>query len=230
MSFDGLGLSPALVNAVLEKGYEAPTPIQSQAIPAIIEGRDVMAAAQTGTGKTAGFTLPLIERLSKDPKAGGNKVRALVLAPTRELALQVSENVEQYAKHSNVSSFVVYGGVKINPQMMRLRKGVDILVATPGRLLDLHNQNAVKFDDLEVLILDEADRMLDMGFIHDIKRIIAKLPAKRQNLMFSATFSDEIRELAKGLINDPVEISVAAKNTTAKTVAQSVYAVDKSRK
>jgi len=230
MSFDGLGLSQSLVNAVLEKGYETPTPIQAQAIPAIIEGRDVMAAAQTGTGKTAGFTLPLIESLSKGQKAKGNQVRALILTPTRELALQVSENVEEYAKHSNISSFVVYGGVKINPQMQRLRKGVDILVATPGRLIDLHNQNALKFDNLEVLVLDEADRMLDMGFIHDIKRIISKLPAKRQNLMFSATFSDDIRALAKGLINDPVEISVAAKNTTAKSVTQCVYAVDKARK
>ena len=230
MSFDGLGLSQSLVNAVLEKGYETPTPIQAQAIPAIIEGRDVMAAAQTGTGKTAGFTLPLIESLSKGQKAKSNQVRALILTPTRELALQVSENVEEYAKHSNISSFVVYGGVKINPQMQRLRKGVDILVATPGRLIDLHNQNALKFDNLEVLVLDEADRMLDMGFIHDIKRIISKLPAKRQNLMFSATFSDDIRALAKGLINDPVEISVAAKNTTAKSVTQSVYAVDKARK
>ncbi|MGO2011463.1 MAG: DEAD/DEAH box helicase [Pseudoalteromonas sp.] len=230
MSFDGLGLSQSLVNAVLEKGYETPTPIQAQAIPAIIDGRDVMAAAQTGTGKTAGFTLPLIERLSKGPKAKGNQVRALILTPTRELALQVSENVEEYAKHSNVSSFVVYGGVKINPQMARLRKGVDILVATPGRLIDLHNQNAIKFDNLEVLVLDEADRMLDMGFIHDIKRIITKLPPVRQNLMFSATFSDEIRSLAKGLINSPIEISVAAKNTTAKSVTQSVYAVDKPRK
>ncbi|WP_029771704.1 DEAD/DEAH box helicase, partial [Pseudoalteromonas sp. TB51] len=230
MSFDGLGLSQSLVNAVLEKGYEAPTPIQAQAIPAIIERRDVMAAAQTGTGKTAGFTLPLIELLSKGSKAKSNHVRALILAPTRELALQVSENVEEYAKHSDVSSFVVYGGVKINPQMQRLRKGVDILVATPGRLIDLHNQNAVKFDNVEVLVLDEADRMLDMGFIHDIKRLIAKMPPKRQNLMFSATFSDDIRALAKGLINDPVEISVAAKNTTAKSVTQSVYAVDKSRK
>ncbi|MBH0058298.1 DEAD/DEAH box helicase [Pseudoalteromonas sp. SWXJZ94C] len=230
MSFDGLGLSQSLVNAVLEKGYETPTPIQAQAIPAIIEGRDVMAAAQTGTGKTAGFTLPLIERLSSGPKAKSNHVRALILTPTRELALQVSENVEEYAKHSDVSSFVVYGGVKINPQMQRLRKGVDILVATPGRLIDLHNQNAVKFDSVEVLVLDEADRMLDMGFIHDIKRLIAKMPAKRQNLMFSATFSDDIRALAKGLINDPVEISVAAKNTTAKSVTQCVYAVDKPRK
>jgi ATP-dependent RNA helicase RhlE len=230
MSFDGLGLSQSLVNAVLEKGYETPTPIQAQAIPAIIEGRDVMAAAQTGTGKTAGFTLPLIERLSSGTKAKSNHVRALILTPTRELALQVSENVEEYAKHSDVSSFVVYGGVKINPQMQRLRKGVDILVATPGRLIDLHNQNAVKFDSVEVLVLDEADRMLDMGFIHDIKRLIAKMPAKRQNLMFSATFSDDIRALAKGLINDPVEISVAAKNTTAKSVTQCVYAVDKPRK
>ncbi|ALS33465.1 ATP-dependent RNA helicase RhlE [Pseudoalteromonas translucida KMM 520] len=230
MSFEGLGLSQSLVNAVLEKGYETPTPIQAQAIPAIIDRRDVMAAAQTGTGKTAGFTLPLIERLSSGPKAKSNHVRALILTPTRELALQVSENVEEYAKHSNVSSFVVYGGVKINPQMQRLRKGVDILVATPGRLIDLHNQNAVKFDSVEVLVLDEADRMLDMGFIHDIKRLIAKMPVKRQNLMFSATFSDEIRALAKGLINDPVEISVAAKNTTAKSVTQCVYAVDKPRK
>ncbi|MBE0364234.1 ATP-dependent RNA helicase RhlE [Pseudoalteromonas ulvae UL12] len=230
MSFARLGLSAPILDAVKAQGYDTPTPIQLAAIPAIIEGRDMMAAAQTGTGKTAGFTLPLLERLVKGKPANHNQVRALVLTPTRELAAQVAESVELYGKNLPLSSFVVYGGVKINPQMMRLRRGADILVATPGRLLDLFNQGAIKFDHLEVLVLDEADRMLDMGFIHDIKKIIKVLPAKRQNLMFSATFSDDIRALAKGLIHDPVEVSVAPANTTAATVEQSVHPVDKSRK
>ncbi|MEH6473082.1 MAG: DEAD/DEAH box helicase [Halopseudomonas sp.] len=230
MSFTSLGLSAPILEAVAEKGYDTPSPIQAQAIPAVLEGKDVMAAAQTGTGKTAGFTLPLLEMLSKGPLAKPNQARALVLTPTRELAAQVSESVETYGKYLPLRSTVVFGGVKINPQMMKLRKGVDILVATPGRLLDLYNQRAVKFDHLEVLILDEADRMLDMGFIHDIKKILAVLPKQRQNLMFSATFSGEIRNLAKGLVNNPVEISVSPRNTTAESVDQWVYTVDKNQK
>ncbi|MDD9155335.1 DEAD/DEAH box helicase [Aliivibrio sp. S4TY2] len=230
MGFTSLGLSAPILKAVEAQGYSTPSPIQLQAIPAVIEGKDVMAAAQTGTGKTAGFTLPLLERLSNGPKRKFNQVRALVLTPTRELAAQVHESVEKYSVNLPLTSDVVFGGVKANPQMQRLRKGVDVLVATPGRLLDLANQNAIKFDQLEILVLDEADRMLDMGFIHDIKKILNKLPKNRQNLLFSATFSDEIRQLAKGLVNNPVEISVAQRNTTAETVEQSVYVVDKTKK
>ncbi len=232
MSFTSLGLSASILKAVAEQGYEKPSPIQAQAIPAVISGKDVMAAAQTGTGKTAGFTLPLLERLAHSKANGGqaNQVRALVLTPTRELAAQIQESVNTYGKYLDVTSTVVFGGVKINPQMMRLRKGVDILVATPGRLLDLYNQKAVKFSQLEVLILDEADRMLDMGFIRDIKKILAFLPKKRQNLLFSATFSDDIRQLAKGLVNDPLEISVTPRNTTAEKITQWLSAVDKKRK
>lgn len=230
MSFDSLGLSPQLLKAVAEQGYETPSPIQAQAIPAVIKGKDVMAAAQTGTGKTAGFTLPLLHRLAKGERAHANQVRALVLTPTRELAAQVGESVSTYGKHLPLRSTVVFGGVKINPQMMKLRRGVDVLVATPGRLLDLYNQRAVKFKQLEVLVLDEADRMLDMGFIHDIKKILALLPKQRQNLMFSATFSNDIRNLAKGLVNKPVEISVSPPNSTVKTVEQWICPVDKSKK
>lgn len=230
MSFTSLGLSEPLLKAVSEKGYEKPSPIQEKAIPAVIEGRDVMAAAQTGTGKTAGFTLPLLDILAKGKSARPNQARALVLTPTRELAAQILESVETYGKYTNVNSTVVYGGVKVNPQIARLRQGVDILVATPGRLLDLFNQKAIRFNDLEVLILDEADRMLDMGFIRDIKKIIAALPRNRQNLLFSATFSKEIRELAKGLVNNPVEISVSPRNTTAEKVTQWITPVDKKRK
>jgi ATP-dependent RNA helicase RhlE len=234
MSFTTLGLSAPILKAVQEKGYDTPSPIQAKAIPAVISGRDVMAAAQTGTGKTAGFTLPLLERLLVGQKAGKkvtpNNVRALVITPTRELAAQVAESVATYGKHLNFHTCVVFGGVKINPQMMRLRQGVDVLVATPGRLMDLYNQNAVKFSQLEVLILDEADRMLDMGFIRDIKKIISVLPKKRQNLLFSATFSPDIRALAKGLVNDPVEISVSPENSTAEKVTQWITAVDKKRK
>lgn len=230
MSFTTLGLSDPILKAIADKGYETPSAIQAQAIPAVLEGRDVMAAAQTGTGKTAGFTLPILELLSRGPKAGGNQVRCLILTPTRELAAQVAESVHTYGKHLPLTSAVVFGGVKINPQMLRLRRGADILVATPGRLLDLYNQNAVKFNQLEVLVLDEADRMLDMGFIHDIKRILAALPKKRQNLMFSATFSDDIRNLAKGMINDPLEFSVTPRNTAAKSVKQWIHPVDKKSK
>jgi ATP-dependent RNA helicase RhlE len=230
MSFASLGLSAPILEAVAEQGYQTPSPIQAQSIPAVLEGKDVMAAAQTGTGKTAGFTLPILEQLSKGGRAHGNQVRALILTPTRELAAQVAESVAIYGKHTPLRSTVVFGGVKINPQMMQLRKGVDILVATPGRLLDLYNQNAVRFKQLEVLVLDEADRMLDMGFIHDIRKILGLLPRQRQNLMFSATFSDEIRTLAKGLVNNPVEISVSPRNTAVKSVEQWIYPVDKNRK
>ncbi|NOQ16853.1 MAG: DEAD/DEAH box helicase [Methyloprofundus sp.] len=230
MSFADLGLSKAILDAVAEQGYDTPSPIQAQAIPAVLEGKDVMAAAQTGTGKTAGFTLPLLENLSNGQPVNANQVRALILTPTRELAAQIEESIKNYGKNLPLRSTVVFGGVKINPQMMRLRKGVDILVATPGRLLDLANQNAVRFSQLEVLILDEADRMLDMGFIHDIRKILAKLPKKRQNLLFSATFSDEIRQLAKTIVHNPVEISVSPRNTTAETVKQWLCPVDKKRK
>lgn len=228
--FEALGLSPAILEAVAEKGYSKPSPIQLKAIPPVLEGRDVMAAAQTGTGKTAGFTLPLLELLGRGDRPKANQVRALVLTPTRELAAQVAESVATYGKHLPLKSEVVFGGVKINPQMMRLRGGVDVLVATPGRLLDLFNQNAIKFDQLEVLILDEADRMLDMGFIHDIRKIMKVLPPKRQNLMFSATFSDDIRALAKTIVHNPVEVSVTPPNSTTELVSQLVHPVDKKDK
>lgn len=230
MSFSSLGLSAPLLKAVEEQGYTIPSPIQAKAIPAVIEGQDVMAAAQTGTGKTAGFTLPILERLLAGDRVKPNQVRALILTPTRELAAQVHKNVEQYSRHTRLTSSVVFGGVKINPQMMKLRQGVDVLVATPGRLLDLYNQNAVRFSQLEVLVLDEADRMLDMGFIRDIRKILSFLPAKRQNLLFSATFSDDIRQLAKGLVNNPVEISVNPANQTATTVEQCIYPADQKKK
>lgn len=230
MSFSTLGLSDPLLRAVTDKGYTTPSPIQAEAIPAVLKGHDVMAAAQTGTGKTAGFTLPLLHKLSKGSLAKPNQARALVLTPTRELAAQIAENVEAYGKYLNLRSAVVFGGVKINPQMMKLRKGADVLIATPGRLLDLHQQNAIAFDQLEVLILDEADRMLDMGFIHDIRRILKTLPKQRQNLMFSATFSDDIRQLAKTIVNNPVEISVTPRNSAAVSVTQWVHPVDKDQK
>lgn len=230
MSFSDLGLAEDLVRAVHDKGYTTPSPIQAQAIPAILTGRDVMAAAQTGTGKTAGFTLPLLQRLSAGQPVQANQCRALVLTPTRELAAQVGASVSQYGQHLALRSAVVFGGVKINPQMMLLRKGADVLVATPGRLLDLYQQNAVKFHALEVLVLDEADRMLDMGFIHDIRKILAILPQKRQNLLFSATFSHDIRDLARSLMQDPVEIDISPRNSTAETVNQVVHPVDKARK
>jgi len=234
IKFTDLGLSEPLLKAVRDQGYDTPSPIQAQAIPAVLAGRDVMAAAQTGTGKTAGFTLPLLEKLSKggreQSRVQSNNVRALVLTPTRELAAQVSDSIATYGKYLNLHSTVVFGGVKINPQMMRLRQGVDVLVATPGRLMDLCNQKAVRFSQLEVLILDEADRMLDMGFIRDIKKIISLLPKQRQNLLFSATFSPDIRALAKGMVNNPLEISVNAENSTAEKVTQWLMAVDKKRK
>jgi len=230
MGFTSLALSAPILKAVQEQGYDTPSPIQAKAIPAILEGQDVMAAAQTGTGKTAGFTLPILERLSNGPRVKNNHVRALILTPTRELAAQVHENVHNYSRYLNLNSAVVFGGVKINPQMVKLSRGVDVLVATPGRLMDLYNQNAVKFSQLEVLVLDEADRMLDMGFIRDIRKILDLLPKNRQNLLFSATFSNEIRELAKGLVNNPVEISVSTANSTATTIEQFIYPADKRQK
>ena len=234
MQFTDLNLLPELLKAIDDKGYTTPSPIQQQAIPAVLAGRDLMAAAQTGTGKTAGFTLPLLQLLAEGfhqgRKVQSNHVRALILTPTRELAAQVAESVAVYGKYLPLRSAVVFGGVKINPQMMALRRGVDILIATPGRLMDLYQQNAVKFGQLEVLVLDEADRMLDMGFIHDIKKILALLPKKRQNLLFSATFSDDIRALARGLVANPLEVSVAPANTTAERVEQLIYPVDKNRK
>ncbi|MBT8149242.1 MAG: DEAD/DEAH box helicase, partial [Gammaproteobacteria bacterium] len=230
MPFAELGLSEPLLNAISDKGYSTPSPIQTQAIPAILQGNDVMAAAQTGTGKTAGFTLPILERLSRGKKAAANHTRVLVLTPTRELAAQVGENIAGYGKYLDLRCTVIFGGVKINPQMMRLRSGVEVLVATPGRLLDLFQQNAIKFEQLEVLVLDEADRMLDMGFINDIRKIIALLPKQRQNLLFSATFSPAIRELARTIVQQPVEISVSRANRTATTVKQWLYAVDKKQK
>ena len=230
MTFRTLGLNETLLQAVEETGYTTPTPIQAKAIPAILSGSDVMAAAQTGTGKTAGFTLPLIQLLGAKPGTKANHVRALILTPTRELAAQIQDSIETYGKNDKMRSVVVFGGVKINPQLMALRKGADILVATPGRLLDLYQQNAVKFTDLEVLILDEADRMLDMGFIRDIRRILPLLPKQRQNLMFSATFSDEIRQLARTICNKPVEIDVAPRNSTVEIINQSLYMVKKESK
>jgi ATP-dependent RNA helicase RhlE len=230
MSFSALGLAKPLLRALEEKGYAAPSPIQLKAIPAALSGKDVMAAAQTGTGKTAGFTLPLLQRLAGGAKVKANHIRALILTPTRELAVQVAESVAAYGKHLSLKSGVVYGGVKINPQMMKLRGGIDVLVATPGRLLDLFNQNAVKFSQVEILVLDEADRMLDMGFIGDIRKIIALLPKKRQNLLFSATFSTDIRRLTGDLLTNPLQIEVSPRNSAAKSVKQWVYEVDKSRK
>ena len=230
MTFSTLGLSAPILKVVADQGYETPSPIQARAIPAVIEGKDVMAAAQTGTGKTLVFTLPVLERFLKRAPVRANQVRTLVLVPTRELAVQIGEIVATFGRHLHLRSTVVFGGVKINPQMMNLRGGVDVLVATPGRLLDLHSKNAVKFDQLEVLVLDEADRMLNMGFIHDIRKIIALLPNRRQTLMFSATFPDEILDLARGLLHNPVEISVAPPNSVVKTIEQWVYPVDQKKK
>lgn len=230
MTFADLHLAEPLLRAIQEQGYETPSPIQAQAIPVVLRGDDLLASAQTGTGKTAGFTLPILQRLAQKPRAKSNHALVLVLTPTRELAAQVHESIVQYGKYLNLRSTVVFGGVKINPQMIKLRAGVEILVATPGRLLDLYQQNAVRFEQIETLVLDEADRMLDMGFIHDIKRILSLLPRARQNLLFSATFSDEIRKLAKELLTNPVEIDVAPRNTAAVKVCQTIHPVDKARK
>ena len=233
MSFNTLGLSAELLRAIDEQGYSEPTPIQRKAIPVILAGKDVMAGAQTGTGKTAGFTLPLLQLLSVKPiKKGWRPVRALVLTPTRELAAQVGDSVETYGRHLPLQSAVIFGGVKINPQISQLRRGVDILVATPGRLLDHASQKTVDLSQIEILVLDEADRMLDMGFIHDIRKVLTLLPenSTRQNLLFSATYSDPIKRLAEGLLNRPELIETAWRNATAEGIEQVVHPVDKSRK
>jgi len=232
MSFESLGLRTELIRAVHEKGYDQPTPIQQQAIPAILEGRDLMGGAQTGTGKTAGFTLPLLQRLSDNEKSNPRKrvIRSLILTPTRELASQVSESIQTYGKFLPITSTVVFGGVNINPQKKILSQGVDVLVATPGRLLDHAAQKTVDLSKVEILVLDEADRMLDMGFIHDIKKVLALLPRAKQTLLFSATFSAEIKKLAGGLLKNPQLIQVAPQNTTTDQVSQIIHPVDKARK
>ncbi|CAN7390906.1 DEAD/DEAH box helicase [Duganella sp. LjRoot269] len=237
MSFSSLGLSDAIVRAVTETGYTTPTPIQLQAIPAVLNGGDLLAGAQTGTGKTAGFTLPILHRLSTDANGAAitsnttaRPIRALILTPTRELAAQVEESVRTYGKYTKLNSTVIFGGVGINPQIKQLKHGVDILVATPGRLLDHMEQRTVNLSKVEILILDEADRMLDMGFIRDIKKVLAALPPKRQNLLFSATFSDEIKALADGLLNKPAMIEVARRNSAVEVIAQLIHPVDRDKK
>ncbi|MEG0677235.1 MAG: DEAD/DEAH box helicase [Comamonas sp.] len=234
MTFEELNLAPAILKAVQEQGYENPTPIQAQAIPLVLAGHDLLAGAQTGTGKTAAFTLPMLQRLSNGTaprnKFGGKGIRALVLTPTRELAAQVEENVRNYAKHLDINSTVIFGGVGMKPQISRIEKGVDVLVATPGRLLDLAQQGFMDLSTVEMLILDEADRMLDMGFIHDVKKVLAKLPSQRQNLLFSATFSDEIRELANGLLKNPQSIQVTPRNTTVQRIKQIIHPVGRGKK
>ena len=227
MSFSDLGLAPELSRAVAESGYVSPTPIQAQAIPAVLAGRDVLAGAQTGTGKTAAFVLPILQKLGS---AKSRAPRALVLTPTRELAAQVAESARTYGRHVDLRTEVVFGGVSINPQIGALRRGCDLLVATPGRLLDLAEQNALDLREVSVFVLDEADRMLDMGFIPAIRRVIRLLPARRQNLMFSATYSDEIRELANRILREPAEIEVAPRNATADRVEQAAYRVSKEDK
>ncbi len=230
MSFNKLGLSPAILKAVTEKGYTEASPIQAKAIPQVLAGKDLLASAQTGTGKTAGFTLPMLEILSHNSQLNKRPVRALVLTPTRELAAQVFENVREYSKYVDIRSTVIFGGVNAKPQIATLRKGVDVLVATPGRLLDLHSQGVFKLDQIEILVLDEADRMLDMGFLRDIKRILALMPSKRQNLLFSATFSKEIKKLAGDFLRNPVLVEATPENTTVEKIVQKVYRSDKGRK
>jgi len=234
MSFDSLGLAEPLLRAVHEQGYTNPTPIQAQAIPAVLSGGDLLAGAQTGTGKTAGFTLPMLHRLASKPAVrdarGRLPIRALILTPTRELAAQVEESVRTYGKYLKLTSMVMFGGVGMQPQIDKLRKGVDILVATPGRLLDHHQQRTVDLSHVEIFVLDEADRMLDMGFIHDIKKVLAIVPAQKQSLLFSATFSDEIKTLADRLLNKPALIEVARRNQTADTIAQKVHPVGREMK
>ena len=230
MSFQSLGLSEALLKAVSKKGYTTPSPIQQKAIPPVLEGKDVLASAQTGTGKTAGFTLPLLHILSENPKEKYRPVRALVLTPTRELAAQVYANVREYSEFLNLRSAVIFGGVNQKPQAAAIRQGVDILVATPGRLLDLQNQGLLSLKRVEIFVLDEADRMLDMGFLRDIEKVIKSMPEKRQNLMFSATFSKDIKKLAHGILNHPVQVEATPENTTVDAISQKVYRVAKGLK
>ncbi|MDP2783915.1 MAG: DEAD/DEAH box helicase, partial [Sulfurimicrobium sp.] len=234
MSFEDLGLRPEILRAVVEQGYTEPTPIQAEAIPVVLQGRDIMAGAQTGTGKTAGFTLPLLHRLaaqaSTSTSPAKHPIRALILTPTRELAAQVEESVRTYGKYLPLKATVIYGGVNMNPQIEALRSGVDIVVATPGRLLDHVQQKSINLSKVEFLVLDEADRMLDMGFLPDLRRIMSLLPAQRQSLLFSATFVEEIKRLSDSLLRDPVLIEVARRNTTAENVTQVAHPVDQARK
>ncbi len=230
MSFNDLGLSDALLKAISKKGYDTPTPIQQKAIPFILERRDILASAQTGTGKTAGFTLPMLQILNQGKHLRNRPIRALVLTPTRELAAQVLEDIKTYSVFMDIKSLVIFGGVNQNPQVNALRNGIDILVATPGRLLDLHNQRLLSLSNIEILVLDEADRMLDMGFLRDIRKIISLIPSKRQNLLFSATFSQDIKKLASSFLHNPATVEATPENTTAEKVDQLVYHVDKSRK
>ena len=230
MSFKNLGLSEALLKAISKKGYTTPSPIQQKAIPPVLQGKDVLASAQTGTGKTAGFTLPLLHLLSENPKEKYRPIRALILTPTRELAAQVYANVREYSEFLNLRSAVIFGGVNQKPQAANLRQGIDILVATPGRLLDLSNQGLLSLKRIEIFVLDEADRMLDMGFLRDIERVIKMMPEKRQNLMFSATFSPDIKKLAHGILNHPVQVEATPENTTVDAIDQKVYRVAKGLK
>lgn len=230
MKFQQLGLHPSLLKALELMGYHQPTDIQSKTIPEVLKGKDVLASAQTGTGKTAGFALPLLHQLIHKTKASALQTKALILAPTRELALQISDNIQDYAQFLDLRTVVVYGGVKIGPQIAKLQHGTEILIATPGRLLDLMGQKAIRFNELEHLILDEADRMLDMGFIHDMRRIIKSLPQKRQTLMFSATFAPEVRRLSQQFLYHPIEISANQSNQTAATVQHVLHPVDKAKK
>jgi len=231
MLFSELGLSAELLRATDKQGYQEATPIQQQAIPLILEGHDLLAGAQTGTGKTAGFTLPLLQRLQMiEPQGSKRRIRALILVPTRELAAQVAESVENYGRYLPFNSTVIFGGVSINPQITKLRRGVDIVIATPGRLLDHMQRGTIRLDAVETLVLDEADRMLDMGFIRDIRKVLQAMPPVRQNLLFSATFSQEIKQLANDLLDAPIEIQIARQNATADQISQVVHPVDRSRK
>lgn len=230
MSFSSLGLSDALLKAISKKGYTTPSPIQQKAIPPILEGKDVLASAQTGTGKTAGFTLPILQLLSQGQQLRQRPIRALILTPTRELAAQILANINEYSTFLDLKSTVIFGGVNQNPQVTQLRQGVDILVATPGRLIDLQNQGLISLAKVEILVLDEADRMLDMGFLRDIERILKVLPSKRQNLLFSATFSRDIKQLAMGILHHPVQVEATPENTTVDAIIQKVYPVAKEKK
>ncbi|MCL6462716.1 MAG: DEAD/DEAH box helicase [Flavobacterium micromati] len=230
MSFNSLGLSDALLKAISKKGYTTPSPIQQKAITPILEGKDVLASAQTGTGKTAAFTLPILQIISQGQQLRQRPIRALILTPTRELAAQIFENIKEYSTFLDIRSTVIFGGVNQNPQAAQLRNGVDILVATPGRLIDLQNQGLVSLAKVEILVLDEADRMLDMGFLRDIERILKVLPAKRQNLLFSATFSQDIKKLAMGILHNPVQVEATPENTTVEAIAQKIYPVAKEKK
>ena len=230
MKFNELGLMPSLLKAINDKGYTEPSPIQEKAIPLVLKRKDILASAQTGTGKTAGFTLPLLQILSKQSSSNHRKIRALILTPTRELAAQIYDNVVEYSKYIELRSAVIFGGVNQKPQVSKIRNGIDILIATPGRLLDLENQRLLSLRNVEILVLDEADRMLDMGFQRDINKIMNLLPSKRQNLLFSATFSKEIKRLAKGILNDPAMVETSPQNTTVEAIVQYVYNVDKNKK